>query len=74
MKTEADYGRDYAAQLVDDGLVSPGDLVNIEQMLGRSIYIPDGDYVAMRRSGITNPSALEYWTGYNAYMQKQAGK
>ena len=63
MKTEFDYGREYA----QDQRNRPGNRpVDIDQMITGSRDIPDGDYAEMRASGIENPDPRKYWEGYNS--------
>ena len=60
MKTERDFGREYAWAI---GATEP---VNIEEMVTGTIDIPTEDFLEMIRSGIENPDAREYWRGYNS--------
>ena len=62
MKTEFDFGYEYAA---DQG----GGPIDIDVMLTRSVDIPDADYQAMKADGIQNPDARKYWEGYNSYFK-----
>ena len=66
MKTEYDYGRKYAEFMSKHGENGP---VNINDMVGGSVDIPEGDYCAMRDDGIVNPDAREYWRGYNSVFE-----
>jgi len=59
MKTEFDYGREYAEEHGTGA-------VDIDQMVTGSRDIPDGDYAEMRASGIENPDPRKYWEGYNS--------
>lgn len=70
MKTAFDFGHDYAEFMVDSNQVPVGETVNIDEMVTSSQEIPDGDYTEMKRAGIANPNAREYWAGYNAYMEE----
>ena len=63
MKTERDFGAEYAADDASSGLV-----VDIEEMVHGSIEIPVDDYRAMVNAGIKNPNARKYWAGYNDYI------
>ena len=66
MKTESNFGREYAeAMQGEDGFDSP---VDVEEMLTSSRDLPDGDYRAMKNAGIENPDAREYWEGFNSYF------
>ena len=65
MKTDRDYGMDYAKWLLESGEIIQPEFVDIEEMI-----IPDKDYVSMRRAGIEHPDDREYWRGYNEYMEK----
>jgi len=66
MKTERNYGYEYAEFLFEHGGVTgPAD---INKMLGATTSIPDEDYLAMQRNGISNPDATEYWRGYNSFF------
>ena len=62
MKTEFDFGYDYAA---DQG----GGKIDIDVMVTGSVDIPTDDYRAMKNSGIENPDARKYWEGYNSYYK-----
>ncbi len=68
MKTEFDFGYDYAQY--HDGENGFDQPIDIDGVLGESSSIPDGDYVAMTRTGITNPSARKYWEGFNNYFKE----
>ena len=61
MKTERDYGYDFAANTGDGP-------VDINEMCSGSVDIPADDYNTMRNEGIENPNAREYWAGYNSYF------
>jgi hypothetical protein len=63
--TAAQVGAEYAEQIHADRLASGP--VNVEEMLGSTQDIPDGDCCCMRDNGI-EPNAREYWHGYNARM------
>ena len=60
--TERNYGHEYAEDNNFDGPV------NIDEMTGHSTDIPEGDYIAMKAAGIKNPSAREYWKGFNSFF------
>ena len=62
MKTEFEYGREYAEDGNFDGPV------NIEEMLHGSIDIPEDDYIQMTSEGIENPDTREYWRGFNSFF------
>ena len=66
MKTEYEYGREYAEFCADDN----GDdgAVNIDEMVNSTIAIPGGDYHMMVSDGIENPSPRLYWKGFNSYF------
>lgn len=68
MKTEFDYGRQYA-QFLEQDCGEQIDVVDIDKMLGQSCDIPDADYHKMKRAGIANPDARKYWEGYNSYFK-----
>jgi hypothetical protein len=72
MKTEREFGREYAEYMVDSNQVPSGEQVNIDEMVNSTVSIPSGDYDAMVVAGIENPNAREYWRGYNEYMAEQA--
>jgi len=63
--TAAQVGAEYAEQMHADRLASGP--VDVEEMMGGTNDIPDGDYCWMRDNGI-EPNAREYWHGYNARM------
>ena len=63
MKTERDYGWEYAEYLNFE------DVVNIDEIVSGSVDIPTDDYSAMVDAGIENPNAREYWAGYNNYVR-----
>ena len=67
MKTEFDFGRDYAEFLVNNTREDVGS-INVNEMLGQSSDIPNDDYLAMKNDGIENPDARKYWMGYNSYF------
>ena len=69
MKTEFDYGFEYAKFLVNDVGEDVGP-VKIEEMLTGSSDIPNDDYRTMTRNWIKNPDARKYWEGYNSYFQE----
>ena len=68
IRTEADYGAEYAVELVRDGTIAAGIEINVEDAVHGICSIPSGDEEAMRDAGIVNPDAREYWRGYNAQM------
>ena len=68
MKTERDYGMEYAEWLLDTGEIEQPEPVDIEEMMTTTGGIPDEDYVLMRREGIDDPDGREYWGGYNKHM------
>jgi hypothetical protein len=61
MKTEFDYGYEYA---VNHGT----EPIDIDVMISGSVDIPSDDYRAMKDAGIENPNARKYWEGYNNYF------
>ena len=63
MKTEFDYGREYA-----ESMAGEGEAVDVEEMVHMSTDIPTEDYISMKREGIENPDARKYWAGYNSYF------
>lgn len=63
MRTAYDYGHEYAEA---EGATSP---IDINEMVGGSIDIPEGDYIEMRENGI-EPGPREYWRGYNDYCNR----
>ena len=69
MKTEHDYGREYAEWLKseNDPNASPAD---IDAMCRSTTAIPYGDYRAMVADGIDNPDAREYWKGFNSVFEE----
>lgn len=70
MKTAFEFGQAYAEFMVNSNQVPAGEPVNVDEMVTSSQDIPDGDYTEMKRAGITNPNAREYWAGYNSYMEE----
>ena len=60
MKTERDYGIEFAQS------INAEVEVDIDEMLNSTIAIPTDDYICMVRDGIENPSARNYWEGYNS--------
>ena len=62
MKTELDFGYDYAAD-------QDGGPIDIKVMVQGSVDIPSDDYRAMKDAGIQNPDARKYWKGYNSYFK-----
>jgi len=67
MKTEKEFGREFAEQNHgQEGFDGP---VDIEEMLGHTSDIPEEDYLEMKRVGINNPSAREYWRGFNSFFE-----
>lgn len=66
---ERDFGRGYAeAMQGEDGFDGP---VDIEEMVHGTTDIPPDDYRAMVDAGIANPSAREYWSGFNSYFEEK---
>ena len=63
MKTERDYGFEYAQDS------NATELVGIDDMCGGSVDIPTGDYNTMVDDGIDNPDPRTYWAGYNDYVR-----
>jgi hypothetical protein len=63
MKTERDFGREYAEHLNADGVV------NVDEMVSGSVDIPTDDYLAIIDAGIENPNARDYWAGYNDHVR-----
>ncbi len=61
METAYTIGREYAEQSEATGPV------NVDEQLGRTAEIPDGDYSYMRAHGI-NPDSREYWNGFNSFF------
>ncbi len=61
-KTEREYGYEYAAANEFEGPV------NIDEMVGHTTDIPEGDYLDMVDNGIFNPSARAYWDGFNSFF------
>ena len=59
-KTERDYGIEFAQSINAD------EEVDIDKILTSSISIPTDDYICMIRDGIENPSARNYWEGFNS--------
>jgi hypothetical protein len=72
MKTEYDYGYEYARWLVQENQEGAGEPVDVDAMIGSTVDIPEGDYAEMKRAGIANPDPREYWRGYNAYCAASA--
>lgn len=64
-----DYGRRYAKFLQAEQDIG-AHAVDIERMVGGSVDIPPGDYLAMRTAGI-EPNAREYWKGFNSLFIKK---
>ena len=60
MKTECDYGKDFARA---NNATEP---VDIDEILNSSISIPTEDYICMVKNGIDSPNSLLYWQGYNS--------
>jgi len=65
MKTEHDYGREYAEWLRAQNQAG-ADAVDIDEMIGGTVDIPPGDYSAMVADGIDNPDPRRYWEGFNS--------
>lgn len=65
MKTEYDYGYEYAEWLSQE---SPGDL-GVGTLTDD---IPQEDYNEMVRAGIENPDAGAYWSGFNSHPDVKA--
>jgi hypothetical protein len=63
MKTEFDYGYEYAAD--NGGEYGP---VDIDEMVNSTQSIPDGDYTMMKKNGIEYPDTRKYWKGYNSFF------
>ncbi len=69
MRTEFDFGYEYAqagAIAHEEGFNGP---IVIEEMINSTQSIPDGDYTSMVAAGIENPNAREYWEGFNNYFE-----
>jgi hypothetical protein len=62
--TAAQVGAEYAEQIHSEGAAVHGENFARTDASGD---IPDGDYTWMISNGI-EPSAREYWLGYNARM------
>ena len=69
VKTEFDYGFEYAKFMVENGEVEQEE-VDVNGMITGSVDIPEGDYLEMVNEGIENPDAHEYWRGYNSYIEQ----
>lgn len=68
MKTEFDYGFDFAVAMQhESGYNQP---VNIADMVGSTVDIPPEDYRRMVEDGIKNPNARLYWQGFNAFYKE----
>jgi len=67
-KTESDYGFAYAEWLATSGEGCPP--VDIQKQIHSTVDIPDGDYTAMKRDGINEPSSRLYWMGFNSYSER----
>lgn len=72
MKTEFEYGREYAEWLRDENQ-DGAHVVDIEKMLGGTVVIPDADYQAMCEAGIDQPNSRLYWEGFNSVFEKNNG-
>jgi len=72
MKTEFDYGRDYAEFMNGYMPETCNSSVDIDEMVSGTVSIPDDDHSEMVRNGIDNPNAREYWRGYNSFFISQA--
>lgn len=68
MKTEYQYGKQYAEWL---SMNQPADAtpVDIDEMCGQSVDIPEGDYAEMVGDGIENPDPRKYWAGFNSVFE-----
>ena len=62
MKTESEYGYEFAEYNDATELVTLNDCIN------QTYSIPTEDYWTMKRTGIKNPSPVAYWDGYNRYV------
>ena len=72
MKTEYDYGREYAKEMHDYSPEECNTVVDVDKMVSGSDDIPSDDYRAMIDEGIINPMAREYWDGYNSFFTSRA--
>lgn len=69
MRTERDYGLCFAEFMLKTGQAIGR--VDINKMVGHTVDIPEDDYIEMRRNGIVNPDAREYWSGYNSRFSQE---
>jgi hypothetical protein len=70
MKTEQDFGREFAEFIsTEDTVVSQGEPT---VQPDTNAEIPNEDYLSMQRSGIENPDARAYWMGYNSFFEQPA--
>ena len=66
MKTECDFGREYAEWLYNHG--EDTGVVDIDDMCNSTVDIPSDDYSTMVQVGIENPDPRKYWAGYNEFI------
>ena len=58
-----EFGYKYAETMQgQDGFCGP---VDINTMVGGTVDIPEGDYIAMRNAKIFNPDPRLYWKGFS---------